>query len=56
MKPDHGKQQLKGIKTKLGKVGEDLMELSKFPERCECLKVLSKSGDLVEWLKSETGS
>ena len=56
MKADYKKQKLKVINTRLGKVVEGLMELSRFPEHCECLKVLSESGDLIEWLKSETGS
>ena len=54
MKPDFKKQQLKVINTDLVKAGEDLIELSTFPERCECLKVLSKSADLINWLKSKS--
>jgi len=56
MTPGFKKQQLSVINTELVKVGEDLTNLSKFPEHFECLKVLSKSADLIEWLKSETGS
>ena len=54
MKPGFKKQQLKVINTDLVKAGEDLMELTAFPERCECLKVLSKSADLINWLKSKS--
>ena len=56
MNPVFKKQQLSAINRELIKAGEDLMELSLFPDRCECLKVLSESADLVEWLRSETGS
>ena len=56
MKPSFKKQKLSIINTKLVKAGECLMTLSTFPERCECLKVLSKSVDLIKWLNSETGS
>ena len=56
MKPGFKKQQLSVISAKLVKAGEGLMKLSAFPKRCECLKVLSKSADLIKWLNSETGS
>ena len=56
MKPGFKKQQLSVINAELVKAGEGLMKLSTYPERCKCLKVLSKSADLIKWLKSETGS
>ena len=56
MKPGFKKQQLSIINAELVKTGESLMKLSVYPERCECLKVLSKSADLIEWLNSETKS
>ena len=56
MKPGFKKQQLSVINTELVKAGEGLKKLSEFPERCECLKVLAKSADLIKWLNSETGS
>ena len=56
MKPGFKKQQLSIINTELVKAGEGLMKLSAFPGRCECLKVLAKSADLIKWLNSETGS
>ena len=56
MDPAFKKQQLSAINQQLIKAGEDLMKLSSFPNRCECLKVLSESTDLIKWLRSETGS
>ena len=56
MKPGFKKQQLGVINAELVKAGECLMKLSTLPKLCECLKVLSKSADLIKWLKSETGS
>ena len=56
MKPTFKKQQLKTIDEELIKTGKDLKYLSTYPDRCKCLKVLSESADLIEWLKSETGS
>ena len=50
------KQKLSVINAKLVKAGECLMTLSTIPERCECLKELSKSADLIKWLNLETGS
>ena len=56
MKPTFKKQKLSTIDEELIKTGKDLKELSTYPDRCECLKVLSESADLIEWLKSATGS
>ena len=56
MRPSFKKQKLSIINVKLVKAGECLMAISTHPERCECLKVLSKSADLIKWLKLETGS
>ena len=56
MKPGFKKQQLSVINAELVKAGESLMKLSIYPERCECLKVLSESAALIEWLNSETKS
>ena len=56
MRPGFKKQQLSVINAELVKAGEGLMKLSALPERCECLKVLAKSADLIKWLNSETGS
>ena len=49
------KLTLKVINQDLIEAGRELTELMA-PGRCECLKELSKSADLVKWLKSETGS
>ena len=56
MRPFFKKQQLSCVNEELIKAGEDLKELCRYPDRCECLEVLSESADLIEWLKSATGS
>ena len=47
------KQQVRCFNAELFK---DIKELSRYPDRCECLEALSESADLIEWLKSATGS
>ena len=49
------KLALKVINQDLIEAGRDLTELTALG-RCECLKELSKSADLVKWIRSETGS
>jgi len=49
------KLPLKVINQDLIEAGKELTELT-FQGRSECLKELSKSAELVKWIKSETGS
>ena len=49
------KLPLEVINQDLIEAGKELKELATL-EHSECLKELSKSADLVKWIKSETGS
>ena len=49
------KLALKVINQDLIETGRELTELTAHG-RCECLKEMSKSADLIKWIKSETGS
>lgn len=56
MSPGFKKQPLSVIGKELIKAGEAMKEMSGAPGRFECLKEFSESAELIEWLKSETGS
>ena len=56
MRPDFKKQTLSVINRELLAAGEALTEISTPPLRCRCLEVFSSSTELIDWLRSETGS
>ena len=56
MKPDFKKQTLSVINRELLTAGEVLTEIFTFPQRYHCLEVFSRSTELIDWLRSETGS